>query len=73
MSCPLNAKRFAGSGYVKCAETTQSKETEERMAKLLADRNAQDNKYFPTTSSASPIEPVKQTNQITFARPKPVT
>lgn len=50
MSCPLNAKRWAGSGYVKC-ESTASKESDERISKMLAERAAQDTTYFPQSQS----------------------
>ncbi len=53
MSCPLNAKRWAGSGYVK--PDAVNKEAEERIAKMLADRTAQDEHYFPQS------KPVQQT------------
>jgi hypothetical protein len=55
MSCPLNAKRWAGSGYVKCESTAASKESDERISKMLAERAAQDAKYFPQSKPQTQI------------------
>lgn len=69
MSCPYIKKRAIGSGYEKPCASTQSKEMEERMAKMLAERSGQDTKYFPhahdsQTQQGSQVEskPVKHTN-----------
>ncbi len=53
MSCPYTRKRFIGSGYVKessVEKTQQAKELDDRVAKLLADREKQDTHYFPVES-----------------------
>ena len=52
MSCPLNRNRWAGSGYVKQAETTGSKELDARVAAMMAEREAQDAKSFPAVGGA---------------------
>lgn len=46
-----------GSGYSKPDSSAQSKEAEERMAKLLADRAAQDAKYFPGAGADDTSKP----------------
>lgn len=65
MSCPYIKKRSIGSGYEKPSVSEQSKEMEERMAKMLAERSGQDTKYFPHAHEAQTqveSKPVKQTN-----------
>jgi hypothetical protein len=66
MSCPLNAKRWAGSGYVKCESTAASKEADERMLKMIAEREAQDTRYFPQS------KPVTQTLVQNGSNPKAI-
>ena len=68
MSCPLNAKRWAGSGYVKCdpSDTKEHKESEERIAKMIADRAAQDTTYFPQIQS----KPEMRSSQQNGSAPK---
>jgi hypothetical protein len=65
MSCPYIKKRSIGSGYEKPSASEQSKEMEERIAKMLAERSGQDTKYFPHAheQQGSRVEskPVKQT------------
>jgi hypothetical protein len=60
MSCPLNAKRWAGSGYVKCDVTKEQKESDERIAKMIADRAAQDTTYFPQIQSKPELRSTQQ-------------
>lgn len=55
MSCPLNRKRWAGSGYVKTAETSKTAtatELEKRMKELCEARESQDVTYFPPDSKS---------------------
>lgn len=51
MSCPLNKKRWAGSGYCKpdaaAAETEAAKEMQKKLQELQNARAAQDATYFP--------------------------
>ena len=49
--CPLNANRWAGSGYVKGENTTAKTEADERIAQMMAARASQDTKYFPTAAT----------------------
>lgn len=61
MSCPLNRKRFAGSGYTKEAASVSESASalERRMAEMLAVREAQNAGNFsarmsePAAASAS--------------------
>ncbi len=67
MSCPYIKKRFAGSGYEKPCASEQSKEMEDRIAKMLAERSGQDTKYFPHAQQGAQgahteSKPVAQTN-----------
>ena len=64
MSCPYIKKRAIGSGYEKPCVSEQSKEMEDRMAKLLAERSGQDTKYFPHAQQGAHTEskPVKQSS-----------
>jgi hypothetical protein len=52
MSCPLNRKRFAGSGYTKeCAPSSSASALEKRMAEMLAIREAQNAGNFSARMS----------------------
>lgn len=58
MSCPLNSKRWAGSGYKKTdtdSKTAQGKELDERIQKMLDERIAQDLLMFPLNATEKPI------------------
>lgn len=52
MSCPLNRRRWAGSGYTKeASESPAAKELDTKMLEIQAARNLQDMKYFPSVAS----------------------
>ena len=53
MSCPLNHKRFAGSGYTKeCSPSASASDLEKRMAEMLAVREAQNAGNFSASTTA---------------------
>lgn len=58
MACPLNRKKFSGSGYSKEDEGVGSKEVNGRLKELMAVREAQDGGNFKATTSWSSSVPV---------------
>ncbi len=70
MSCPLNHKRFAGSGYTKeCAPSASASALEKRMAEMLAVRDAQNAGNF----SARMSEPAPAAVKNQAKQPAPST
>ena len=66
MSCPLNSKRWAGSGYTKTETTTatataQGKELDDRIKKMIDERIAQDLLMFPLNATEN-TKPVVRTD-----------
>ena len=62
MSCPLNSKRWAGSGYTKTeTATAQGKELDDRIKKMIDERIAQDLLMFPLNATEN-TKPVVRTD-----------
>lgn len=55
MSCPLNAKRWAGSGYCKpdAPQTEAAKEMQRKLQELQNARATQDATFFPYGADAA--------------------
>ena len=56
MSCPLNAKRWAGSGYCKAdvPQTEAAKEMQRKLQEMQNARATQDATYFPAAAGGAP-------------------